>query len=76
MSERSQMIHMLVRITRLASERWQMPLSEVATFLGSTDALGYVAHNFGLFHMEGDNAVLDEVEEFLALKGLMPDGAS
>lgn len=66
------MIHMLVRIARLAAERWSMPLSKAAEILGSSDAFGYVARNFGLFHMEGDEAILDDVEEYLAVKGMSP----
>ena len=75
MPERSQMIHMLVRIARLAAERWGMPLSRAAMILGSSDAFYYISRNFGLFHMEGDEAVLDDVEEFLAAKGVQPNAA-
>ena len=52
MSERAQMIHMFVRISRLAAERWQVQLSEAVTIPESSGALGYIAHIFGLFHME------------------------
>lgn len=76
MSEESQMIHMLVRITRLAAKRWHMKLSHAATFLGTSGALGYVARNFALFHMEGDDAVLDDMEDYLAMRGMTPHVAS
>ena len=75
MSEQAQMIHMLVRGSRLAAERWHMQLSEAATILGSSGALGYIARNFGLFHMEGDDAVLDDVEEYLLARGVTPHAA-
>lgn len=75
MSERSQMIHMLVRIARLASERWRMTLAQAATILGAFDAFGYISRNFGLFHMEGDEAVLDDVEEYLIAKGGIPNAS-
>ena len=68
MPERSQMIHMLVRVARLAAERWGMPLSQAATIFGASDAFRYISRNYGLFHMEGDEAVLDDVEEYLAAK--------
>ena len=61
MSERAQMIHMLVRVSRLAAERWGMQLSQAAGLLGSSGALGYIARNFGLFHMEGDEAVREKI---------------
>ncbi len=76
MSERAQMIHMLVRVSRLAAERWGMKLSQAAGLLGSSGALGYIARNFGLFHMEGDEAVLDDAEEYLLSKGVTPYDAS
>jgi len=72
MSEQRQMIHMLVRVSRLAAERWGMPLSQAMQVLGPADALGYICRNFGLFHMEGDEAVLDDVEEYLSSKGVTP----
>ena len=39
------------------------------------DALGYILRNFGLFHMEGDEAELHDVEEYLASKGVRPHAA-
>ena len=53
-----------------------MKLSHAATFLGTSGALGYVARNFALFHMEGDDAVLDDVEDYLAMRGMTPHVAS
>lgn len=72
MSEQSQMIHMLVRVCRLAASRWDMALKDAVGILAPADALGYIRRNFGLFHMEGDEAVLDDVEEYLRAKGVNP----
>lgn len=69
MSEQAQMTHMLVRVLRLGAERWQMHLSEATTILGSSVTPGYIAHNFGLFRMEDNDAVLDDVEKYLLGKG-------
>ena len=66
------MVNMLVRVSRLAAERWGTTLAQAMSVLGPADALGYVARNFGLFHMEGDEAVLDDVEEYLLAKGVVP----
>ena len=63
---------MLVRVSRLAAKRWDMTLSQAVQVLGSADALGYICRNFGLFHMEGDDTVLDDVEEYLLGKGVTP----
>ena len=73
--EESQMINMLVRVSRLAARRWGMSLAQVMRVFVPADALGYVQRNFALFHMEGDDAVLDDVEEYLAARGVGPDAA-
>ena len=70
MTEEHQIVHMLVRVPRLAAQRWCMFLTQAMSILGPYDALGYIRRNFGLFHMEGDEAVLDDVEEYLAAKGV------
>lgn len=76
MSEESQIIHMMVRVSRLAADRWGMSLSKVMEVFSPADALGYVARNFGLFHMEGDEAVLDDVEEYLVSRAVEWHAAS
>ncbi|MDO4796603.1 MAG: DUF3791 domain-containing protein [Coriobacteriales bacterium] len=72
MSEEAQVVNMLVRISRLAAARWGLTLEQVMQVFAPTDALGYVARNFALLHMEGDDAVLDDVEEYLAARGVSP----
>jgi hypothetical protein len=52
-----------------------MSLAQVMRVFVPADALGYVQRNFALFHMEGDDAVLDDVEEYLAARGVGPDAA-
>ena len=69
MSKQAQTIHMLVRVSRLAAKRWQVQLSEAVTIPESSGALGYIAHNFGLFRIEGNDAVLGDVEKYLLGKG-------
>ena len=33
------------------------------------DVLGYIEKGYGIFHCEGDEAVLEDIEEFLESKG-------
>ncbi len=75
MSEESQMINMLVRVSRLAAKRWGVSFAQVMRVFAPADALGYVQRNFAYFHMEGDDAVLDDVEEYLASRGVRSDAA-
>lgn len=71
MPEEHQMLHMLIRVSRLAAKRWGVSLTQAMSVLGPADALGYICNNFSLFHMEGDEAVLDDVEEYLDAKGVV-----
>ena len=34
-----------------------------------TDVFGYIEKGYGIFHCEGDEAVLEDIEEFLESKG-------
>jgi len=75
MSEKSQVVHMIIRVCRLAAERWGMTLAQVVEVMTPADALGYILRNSGLFHMEEDETVLGDFEEYLAPKGVRPDAA-
>ena len=75
MSERQQITYMQTRIARMAHERWGLTLREVAQLFGRWDAFGYIARNFGIFHLEGDDAVLDDVAAYLRTKGVDGLGA-
>lgn len=69
MDERQQITFMQARIERMAYHRWSMSLKEVVELCSLCDVLGYVERNFRLFHMEGDDAVFDDVEAFMKYKG-------
>lgn len=70
MSEETQALFMQARIVRLASLRWQTPIQRVATTLLDSGALAYVRDSFDFFHLEGDEAVLDDVEDYLQAHGV------
>lgn len=70
MGERQQITYMQARIVRLASLLWDMPINDAASIFMRGGALAYIERNFGLFHMEGDEAVLADVEAYLAHKGV------
>ena len=54
MSEKEEIIFMQTRLVRLASKEW----------------LGYIEKCYGIFHCEGDDAVLEDITEFLQRKGI------
>lgn len=70
MSEDVQILFMQARIVRLASRRWNKSLNDVATLLLDSGALAYIRDSFDYFHLEGDDAVLDDVEDYLSGRGL------
>lgn len=70
MDEKTQITFMQTRIIRLASEEWHLPIEKVAELFKSVDVLGYIEIGFGIFHCEGDEAVLEDIQEFLEKKGV------
>ncbi|MCI8697021.1 DUF3791 domain-containing protein [uncultured Acetatifactor sp.] len=74
MSERQQIIYMQARIMRLASERWNKPMEKVAALFTQYNALRYIEECFDMFHVEGDEAILEDVETYLKGRG-MREGA-
>lgn len=70
MSEKAQITFMQTRLLRLASEEWKMPLENVVNIFKSLNVFAYIESGYGIFHCEGDEAVLEEVEVFLERKGM------
>ena len=68
MDEKSQIIYMQTRLTRLAAERWNMSIPQVATLFEEKGVYHYIAKMWDLFHVEGDLAVLDDVKQYLDAK--------
>ena len=68
MSERKQITHMQVRMVRMATEKWGLPVDEVAQLFDRYQVFAYIRDCFGIFHMEGDEAVWEELVPFLKNK--------
>lgn len=73
MSEQSQILFMQTRLIRLASEVWNMPLEKTLNVFDEYDLFGYIDVGYGVFHCEGDEAVLQDITEYLERKGLKLD---
>lgn len=69
MPERKQITHMQVRMVRMATERWNLPVEEAARIFRQYDVFAYIRDYFGIFHVEGDEAVWDDLISFLNSKG-------
>lgn len=60
---------MQVRILRQACEKWNQPMEKTASLFAEYHILQYLEECFGIFHVQGDEAVLEDVEAYLKNKG-------
>lgn len=74
MSEKEEIRFMKARLLRLASEEWNMTVEQVVDLFDQHEVLPYIAEFFGIFHVEGDYAVLEDIREYLAKRGVTVDG--
>ena len=70
MSEKAEIIFMQTRLIRLASEEWHLPVDKIIDLFKKANVLDYIEKGYGIFHCEGDEAVLDDITEFLEGKGI------
>jgi hypothetical protein len=73
MSENQQITYMQARIVRLAAEEWNMSIKDVVSMFTEFKVLHYIRECFGIFHVEGDYAVLDDIVGYLDNKGVKVD---
>ena len=69
MNERNQTIYMQVRLVQLAANKWKISISKVLEVFQRFNIFHYIADNFGLFHMWGDEAVFQDVSEYISNVG-------
>ena len=70
MSEKTEITFMQTRLIRLASEEWHLSVEQIIHLFKEADVLGYIEKCYGIFHCEGDEAVLEDITEFLQRKGI------
>ena len=69
MDEKSQILFMQIRILRIASTRLRRSFKETAMLFREYDVLPYIREGYGIFHVEGDDAVYEDVKKYLLSKG-------
>lgn len=69
MNESQQILFMQIRILRMMAEKYSLSLKQVADIFGQYDVLTFIREEFGIFHVEGDEAVFEEVKAYLQAKG-------
>ena len=70
MSKKSEIIFMQTRLIRLAAQEWKLSIEKVIDIFKKAKVLGYIEDSYGIFHCEGDGAVLEDVSEFVRRKGI------
>ena len=69
MTESQQILFMQIRILRMMSEKYSLSLKQAAEIFGQYNVLNFIREGFGIFHIEGDEAVFEEVQSYLQSKG-------
>ena len=70
MNETEQILFMQIRILRMMAEKYELTLKHAAQIFKTYNVLPFIREGFGIFHVEGDEAVFEEVKDFLNTKGV------
>ncbi|OWV06001.1 Protein of unknown function [Fibrobacter sp. UWH9] len=70
MSESTQIIYMQTRLVRLMSEETGVSIAAVATQFKEQGVFHYIKRMWDLFNIEGDQAVLEDIRQYLKSKGV------
>lgn len=74
MSRETEIIFMQVRLVRLASEKWNRSISEIAVLFKDAGVYKFIEDCYEIFHCEGDNAVFEDVAKLVSRKGYNVNG--
>lgn len=62
--------HMQVRLFRRCMQRWNLKIRECADIFDRFRIDQYIADAYEFFHVQGDEANIEEIEQFLHGKGM------
>ena len=63
--------HMQVRLFHLAWNKWDISIKMCSDLFDKFDIDRYIGSLYELFHVQGDDANLDAIEEYLKGKGVL-----
>ena len=69
MTQAQQILFMQIRILRIMAQKYSLSLKGAAEIFRQYDVLPFIRQGFGIFHVEGDEAVFEEVKSYLQSKG-------
>ncbi len=65
MNRKQQILYMKIRLVRLAARRWNTSIAAAAATFWKRGVFSYIESNFDLFHIQGDDAILNDILLFL-----------
>ena len=69
MPEELQILYMQTRLVRLAAEKWHKTIDETNQLFLQYNIYHYIAEFWGLFHVESDDAVLEDIRNHMISRG-------
>jgi len=73
MTRQEEILYMQTRIMRLAADRWNRTDQEIHELFIRYGIYEYIEAEYDSFHLEGDEAVLEEIGQILKKKGVKPE---
>lgn len=70
MTRKEEILYMQTRLLRLAAIHWSHSDDEIQSVFVKYGVYEYIEDGYELFHLEGDEAVLQEIAEMLKRKGV------
>ncbi len=65
MDRQREITYMQVRMARRAMRAWGATPAQVSRRFARHDVLGYIEQNYDLLHLEGDEAVFEDVAAYI-----------
>ena len=69
MNESQQILFMQIRIIRLMAKKYSISLKQATQLFRQYNVLPFIRESFGIFHVEGDETVFEEVKSYLKSRG-------
>ena len=69
--QRNEILHMQVRLFRLACKEWNININRCADLFENFKINEYIKTAYEFFRVQGDEANLEKIEEYLRRKGVV-----
>lgn len=70
-SKESEILHMQIRLYRMACKCWNIDNQVCADLFDRYDLDEYIEESYGIFHVQGDEANLEDLTEYARKKGAL-----